>query len=268
MDKDTQRRLIAANTRFYQQNAQSFGATRRDGWEGWDEALPHLLRGLGTGARPLVDLACGNLRFEAYLAQRAPELAVDVVAVDNCAPLLNGRVQRELGRLCVRTHEADILAALMATGARPAAQPTDGTGAGTGTAGAACCFGFMHHVPGHALRADLLLGICDLLAPGGVAVVSFWQFMHDDRLAKKARATTPAAREALGIAGDELEANDYFLGWQDTRQSWRYCHHTTDEEIDRMLEQVRGELCVTERARFSADGKSHNLNRYLVLQRT
>jgi hypothetical protein len=60
-------------------------------------------------------------------------------------------------------------------------------------------------------------------------------------------------------------AGDYLLGWQDTPDVWRFCHDTSEDEIDKLVRSTSGLSC--ERLRFSADGKRGDLNRYLVLER-
>ena len=126
-----------------------------------------------------------------------------------------------------------------------------------------CCFGFMHHVPSKDLRLAVIRTLIASTAPGGTVVLSFWRFMDDERLAAKARAATERAR-ATGTA-PVLDGNDYLLGWQDDASALRYCHHFTEDEISELAAGVAG--CAQETERFSADGKSGALNRYLVLTR-
>ena len=103
------------------------------------------------------------------------------------------------------------------------------------------------------------------LKPGGVAIVSFWQFLNSPRIAAKAEKTTAHAYAAARLAPGALEENDYLLGWQHADDVFRYCHHFDEREIDRLVTSVSGEI--SEIARFSADGKSHDLNRYVVLRK-
>ena len=86
--------------------------------------------------------------------------------------------------------------------------------------------------------------------------------MSSPKLAEKAYATTAKATDELGLP--ELPENDYLLGWQQTRGSYRYCHHFDDAEIA-SFEQALGHR-VALVARYQADGKPGNLNEYLVWQ--
>ena len=142
----------------------------------------------------------------------------------------------------------------------------------------AVAFGLMHHLPTFALRARVLEGILGSLRPGGFAVVSFWQFLNDPRLAAKAATVTAEGRAAHCLP--TFQENDFLLGWQHAEGTYRFCHHTPEDEIDALLAAIRepsapstsgctsaAPLPFCEIARFSADGKLGNLNRYLILQR-
>ena len=127
--------------------------------------------------------------------------------------------------------------------------------------------------------------------------MSLWQFACDPRLRAKAQRATARGRAQLGLP--PLPAGDYLMGWQDDADAWRYCHHFAEEEVDALaaaavaaspdatrapsdskldpttassassaMSPLPAALTAREVARFSADGKPGNLNRYLVLQRT
>lgn len=62
----------------------------------------------------------------------------------------------------------------------------------------------------------------------------------------------------------QFNEGDYLLGWRNTPGAYRYCHSFSDEEIDSLVASVADKAqCV---ARFRADGRTGNLNEYLVLQ--
>ena len=130
---------------------------------------------------------------------------------------------------------------------------------------AAVSFGFAHHVPGFSRRVDLLRSLVAAVRPGGLVAVSLWRFMDDPKLAEKARASTKGALEDLPwLQADCLEAGDFVLGWQDRPGAYRYCHHFSAAEIDRLVDAVPEARLV---ARFGADGRTGTLNEYLVLRR-
>lgn len=214
----------------------------------------------GASVRVL-DAACGNMRFAAFLREELRGRDIDYFAVDDCAGLVPHLPDGEGFSACFQN--LDIVGELAA---------------GVGLAGAidadACdlvgCFGFFHHVPSFELRAQLIDALLQKAAPGGIVCVSFWQFMGDEKFAKKAEAWNSKATSELVAAGldaSQLEAGDYFLGWQNEPGLWRYCHHFEEWEIDALIDSLCSQNKVREIARFFADGKSGAMNRYVVLQK-
>ena len=91
MDKTTIQTLCDINTRFYQSNAPSFSATRNAPWLGWKKCARLFEEKVFAGANPnvsVLDLACGNLRFEEFLSEQFPHVAFSFYAIDNCNELL------------------------------------------------------------------------------------------------------------------------------------------------------------------------------------
>ena len=276
MQIETARELIALNNRFYAEHAASFSATRSAPWEGWRRLLA-LLRDYGprgsqevaedTGvidnagpAQPytVLDLACGNLRFEQFLAQELNKAPLHIHAVDSCPALAQ---EVDLATASLAYHEIDVLDALLG-------ECGDQLLDDVPPCGLTVCFGFMHHVPGTALRHELLRKLVEATAPGGIIAISFWRFMDDDRLARKATETACLASEQPPFPGYDpasLDKNDHFLGWQHDPSPLRYCHHFTDAELDELVASVSGKA--KEVLRYDADGASGTLNRYLVLER-
>lgn len=214
----------------------------------------------GASVRVL-DAACGNMRFAAFLREELRGRDIDYFAVDDCAGLVPHLPAGEGFSACFQN--LDIIGELAA---------------GVGLAGAidadACdlvgCFGFFHHVPSFELRAQLIDALLQKAAPGGIVCVSFWQFMGDEKFAKKAEAWNSKATSELVAAGldaSQLEAGDYFLGWQNEPGLWRYCHHFEEWEIDALIDSLCSQNKAREIARFFADGKSGAMNRYVVLQK-
>ena len=98
MNRETVRALCQLNTEFYERNAASFSQTRTAPWEGWRRCMAAcgfdgLDEALGPSmdtqiADSVLDIACGNLRFEAFLANTYPHVDWSFFAVDNCEPLV------------------------------------------------------------------------------------------------------------------------------------------------------------------------------------
>ncbi|WP_417036952.1 class I SAM-dependent methyltransferase [Collinsella stercoris] len=210
-------------------------------------------------ARTVLDLACGNLRFEEFLACEFPHARFSFNAVDTCPALASPQT---LAQANIRYREVDILQNALAGHRFIDDVPI---------CDLAVCFGFMHHVPSHELRSAVLETLCAHTAPHCLIVVSFWQFMYDERLARKAMragalsADVSSPFAALGIDTSQLEEHDHFLGWQTDPSPLRYCHHFPEAEVDELVASVG--TIAREVARYSADGSSGTLNRYLVLEK-
>lgn len=252
----TAEQLSYVTSEFYSQQTQSFSATRQMPWQGWQQcldAMPQLL----SGEKPSVlDVGCGNLRFARFLRDKAGIVPAKYFAVDNCKPLVeNGEADTHVSELAFI--ELDVIKSLLdnTLSSRLIVPSCD----------LVVAFGFLHHVPGAQKRTQLLRTLLDKTKPGGFVYVSFWQFMNSQKLAAKAQETTAQGLRALGIDASELEEYDYLIGWQDKANTWRYCHHFSQEELDELLGSLGSDVRVC--AQFSADGKDNNLNRYVILQR-
>ena len=237
-------------------------------------------------ARPalsVLDLACGNLRFEAFLAKELADTDLAFHTADDCDALVKGAPWRPdpadgaaLGNGAagsIRWHHQsfDVLAALDAEGRSDgAALDAETPGGGPALAEAlqtprcdlAVSFGFLHHIPLPRWREEVLAMLAAKVRPGGFVIVSLWRFLENPLLARKAEATHEHALAELGLP--PLDAGDRLLGWRDEPGAYRYCHSFTDGEIDALAASVGH--AVTEVARFRADGRDGALNSYLVLQ--
>lgn len=251
-------RLCALTGEFYRANAESFSQTRQSPWQGWVRLLEVMdARAAERELLRVLDVACGNLRFERYLADALPGRMLSGWAVDNCEPLVEAGERSEFGPLSrIAFQNLDVIERLSAGCLREALEAPDAS------CDLAVSFGFMHHVPLERWRVELLRALVAKVRSGGFMAVSFWRFLNSDKLAGKAKETTSRARAELGIP--ELPPNDYLLGWQDTQGLYRYCHHFDEPEIERLLAAVADSAELV--SRFEADGKTGNLNEYVVLR--
>lgn len=251
-------RLCALTGEFYRANAESFSQTRQSPWQGWVRLLEVMdARAAERELLRVLDVACGNLRFERYLADALPGRMLSGWAVDNCEPLVEAGERSEFGPLSrIAFQNLDVIARLSGGRLWESLEAPDAS------RDLAVSFGFMHHVPLECWRAELLRTLIAKVRPGGFVAVSFWRFLNSDKLAGKAKETTSRARAELGIP--ELPPNDYLLGWQDTQGLYRYCHHFDELEIERLLAAVADSAELV--SRFEADGKTGNLNEYVVLR--
>lgn len=119
-------------------------------------------------------------------------------------------------------------------------------------------FGVLHHIPSLRLRKAFVRDLGSSLVSGGVLVMTAWRFLNEQRFEKK--RIHPSI---IKIDPEELEANDFILDWQKGVTAYRYCHYTDERELKALIE-ASGMEFVQE---YTADGKSGNLNHYVVLRK-
>lgn len=270
MDAFTIRQLNQLNAAFYAAVYESFSETRQNAWPGWEQALG-IIEQADASFTPnaVADLACGNLRFERFMQQRyGADAAIQFVTFDNCPMLRPDDLPS--------THiELDIIEGLLLDAFSEASlivnshvdtQPLLDSLSKHAPFDLAVSFGFMHHIPSFELRGLFLDSLVRSLRPGGYAVVSFWAFMDDPKIAMKTIEHQPRLLNKVkpfGIEPNDLEMHDWLLGWSDS-EAIRYCHYFDSEEVGRLAESVSDLADVV--ATFEADGKTGSLNRYLVLR--
>lgn len=261
IDEELARRLCLLTTEFYAANAASFSQTRQAPWEGWRRLLSTVPLP-ASGSLNVLDIACGNLRFERYLSDELLGRRLSCVVVDNSKDLVLSALSSDQlspnPAFCEINFQSFDICEALSNDALP-----QKLAAPESFADLSVSFGFMHHIPRFDWRVRLLRAMAAKTKPSGYVVVSCWCFMDDTRLAAKAREITPAACKRLGISA--LPENDYFLGWQDSTVPVRYCHHFTEAELDDLAAALVGDFTLV--ARFRADGKNVPLNTYLVFQK-
>lgn len=257
MNTRTAQLLAQTNRRFYDENAASFSVTRTHGWEGWERVVvrmrsvwgPDDARLVGEAPLRVLDVACGNLRFERFLVEQLPHARIETTGVDACAALLPPAA-------AITFIGADIIEALLTRTAAPfPPRPFD----------LVVCFGFFHHVPGQDARQRLLTELLAATAPNGICALSLWRFMDDPRAAEKNLRFHEGARASLETQANaplDLEPGDYLIGWQGKPSAVRYCHSFSDVDVDDLAAYGTAYRSLADR--FRADSHTHAANEYLV----
>ena len=279
MDTATTQLLCGLNNEFYAQVSESFSATRQSPWNGWHACAQMVQERVafcapvpaadydceetegceGVASQPftVTDIACGNLRFETFLASQLEGHSLQMFAIDDCETLLPDEIAGQ-----VTFQRLDVVEALMR------GEGTLAASVRAPQADVLVSYGFMHHIPGIELRERFLRELLAMAKPGGLVMASFWQFMNNETLARKAAVTHAAALWDLrfrGLDDSQLDEGDYFLGWKDEVGIYRYCHHFTPEEVEHLVLSVADKAEVV--SIFDADGRTDNLNRYVILQK-
>jgi tRNA (uracil-5-)-methyltransferase TRM9 len=212
VDAELVKRLLDLNRDFYSRFARDFSETRGVERMNIEPLAPYLK----SGAKVL-DVGCGNGRLVKRLDRAG--YALDYVGVDASTELIEIAHTRQFQNVAVELRVADITLPGW-TQTLPA--PFDLT----------LAFAVLHHVPSFELRRRVLRDIHVLLKPGGVLVLSNWQFTRGDRLRKK---LVPWQR--LSIDERELEEGDALLDWQRGGTGYRYVHLLTETEVQSLAEQ-------------------------------
>jgi tRNA (uracil-5-)-methyltransferase TRM9 len=234
MDSNTIQRLLALNHQFYQTFAAPFSATRQRLQPGVLRLLPAIL-----SAERILDLGCGNGELARQLHQRGYQGAY--LGLDFSAGLL-AVSSRDLPPEHFRFLQADLASPPWLPPAEP---PFD----------LALAFAVLHHLPGAALRQQVVTEIHRLLLPAGHFIHSNWQFLNSPRLARRIQSWS-----AVGIPDSALEPGDYLLDWRQGGQGLRYVHHFSEEELGELAQQ--SEFTVLEN--FLSDGEGGRLGLYQV----
>ena len=224
------RRLLRINARFYQQFGAEFAASRSALQPGMLRALPVL-----TGCAAVLDVGCGNGRFGGALP--AP---VRYVGVDSSATLLGCAAQRAHASF-LQLDLMDPAWVLRVLRRFPAI----------------VCFAVLHHVPGARRRLRLLRQLHGLLLPGGVCVLSVWQFAHVPRLRRKI-----CDWQQAGVTAAQVDAQDYLLDWQRGGSGLRYAHQFSLWELAQLCARAGFEV----RQTYRSDGATGDMGLYVILR--
>lgn len=260
MDPQTANILVRATNDFYKAQCESFSQTRQKPWDGWNELLPYVKEAVGSKSEAekpfnVLDIGCGNMRFEEFLAKELRDTRIAAYAIDSCKPLadLGSDAFKELFQ------QLDIMEEL-ANGTL-----MESLAAACPECDLSVAFGFMHHIPLSEWRSELMSALVHMTKPGGYICVSFWQPRNSVKLLGKLNDVTSRGCEALGIDLSSA-SGDYLLDWQEEKSVFRYVHDFRDEEIDALTSEAC-KVGTTLVKKYCADGKTGNLNRYIILQR-
>lgn len=233
--------LLALNRQFYADFADPFAETRVPRQPGLERILPYI-----PAACTLLDVGCGNGRLALWLEAREREVAY--TGVDFSTALLAHARQTTAGLEHVKPTfwEADITQ--LGWSNLLSGKPFQ----------VVMMLAVLHHIPGRKRRQTLFREVADLVAPGGVLILTTWQFLSSPRMRRKIVPWTRA-----GISPDEVEPNDYLLDWKRGGLGYRYCHLVNEAALVKLAANAGLSILET----FYADGKEGNLNLYAVCQR-
>lgn len=248
----TIRQLNEINAKFYRLTSKEFSKSRGFYWQGWKQLEPIIKPALqGKKQYKVLDVGCGNGRFGEFLFRRVVRKKLVYHGLDNSEALLT-HAHKRLEPLAFEKEffTTDIVEALL-----------DNTLAEKlphKKYHLITLFGVLHHIPSYKQREQLLRTLGEALTSGGYLVLTAWQFLNEERFLKKQIHPT-----LVGVDPEELEEGDYMIDWLRGLSGHRYCHFTSDNEMEKL---VRASGLIFQE-RYNADGKSGNLNAYVVLRK-
>jgi 2-polyprenyl-3-methyl-5-hydroxy-6-metoxy-1,4-benzoquinol methylase len=116
----------------------------------------------------------------------------------------------------------------------------------------------LHHIPGSALRSQLLTAAHTLLSPTGRLIHSEWQFLSSQRLKSRLQPW-----EKAGLAADQVDPGDYLIDWRAGSQGLRYVHLFSEIELAALAKESGFRVAET----FLSDGEGGNLGLYQIWKR-
>lgn len=242
MKQTTVARLNDINRDFYDHGSGDFSATRQSSWHGWSRAFENVPN--SSGKLLILDVGCGNGRLIDFLMKEKisyvyhgvdSSKALIKIASDNFENSDTSTFQR------VNLMDFDWQINLPAN-----------------AYDVICLFGVMHHMPSRDNRQRLLKTVRSLLYSGGLLMVSFWMFAEKKRFSDKIIDWTQAEPEIY----EDLEQGDYLLPFGEKKRI-RYCHFADKREQESIMMRLDMEMV----DRYSADGKTKDLNDYWILQK-
>jgi SAM-dependent methyltransferase len=252
MQDQTVRALDAVNERFYREHAHEFARTRELPWPGWSklhELLPRRDR------CSVLDLGCGNARLLASLSPNSLP-AIDYLGLDRSVGLLRAaqwRLRRQHARGAVVA--ADLL-------------PPTGHELPISDHGfdLVALMGVLHHIPGARRRAEVLRAAARRVGTSGLLAFSVWRFLDAPSLGPRALQGRDLAAVVPGADARDLEQGDALVLWGTANAAaLRYCHHTDEAELGRLLELLAGEGLTLEERWLDTTARGFT-NVYLALR--
>ncbi len=236
---------------FYDQQTVDWNKSRQQSWAGLESILTNKiglpeLENIKT-ATSLLELGCGNGRLLSNHLEMLPALT-DYTGVDISSGLLGiaaGSISKVInatgrdGQISTKLLQADLTS-------RDWAEHLPNKNLDL-----IIMIATLHHIPAQT-TPQLFAQISSLIKPGGLFIMSSWQFLPElEHLVLKG----PALQQYLETSQLKLADADYILSWQKS-SNYRYAHLYSEVDILPLLAPSRLSLL----HKFSADGRSGKLN--------
>src|SRR3990172_7156090 len=236
MNVTTINRLLNLNRQFYQTFALQFSATRQRLQPGVRQVVASL-----DSAANVLDLGCGNGELGRELVRRAHQ--GHYIGLDLSAGLLS-EARKDLPDASFSTFLQ-----------RDLATPDWDRDLPLSTFDVILAFAVLHHLPGAALRHQVLERVRTHLSPTGCFIHSEWQFLHSPRLRARLQPW-----EKIGLSEADVDPGDYLIDWRQGGLGLRYVHLFTLAELAGLATESGFTIGKT----FFSDGEGGRLGLYQV----
>jgi tRNA (uracil-5-)-methyltransferase TRM9 len=228
--------LIKLNRHFYTEFAAPFSATRQRLQPG----VTALLEKIPVQAN-LLDLGCGNGKLARALDARGHQGFY--VGLDLSSVLLEDARHNLSPGLEAEFHQANL------------AEPGWEQVLSHRIFDVTLCLAVLHHLPGTECRRQLLGDIYRILAPGGLLMLSVWQFLQNERLRARIQPW-----EYAGLQVEDVDPGDYLLDWRRGGHGLRYVHHFDQAELQELADGSGFAIQTS----FKSDGQGGQLSLYQI----
>lgn len=237
MDDHIITKLIDLNRTFYQTFAEEFSSTRQ-------RLQPGVIRVLDLVSTldSILELGCGNGELAKALIARGHQGIY--TGIDSNQSLLE--IARDQSSPAVDFLERDL------------SDPNWDQNLPKNAFNFVFAFAVLHHLPGQALREQILSKTRDLLEEDGNFIHSEWQFLNSTRLKERIQPW-----EAVGMQSNQVDPGDYLLDWRHGGVGLRYVHLFSQAELETLATQAGFKISKT----FSSDGEGGNLGLYQIWKR-
>jgi tRNA (uracil-5-)-methyltransferase TRM9 len=231
-------KIIDLNGQFYQTFAVQFSATRQRLQPGVLRLLPNLLK-----AQSILDLGCGNGELARQLGD--DRYTGRYMGLDFSPALLDIIQKSPPTGLQASFYQADLSESSWVSAVQGHTFDT------------ILAFAVLHHLPGDALRRQILRQVHSLLSPEGIFLFSNWQFLNSERLRRRIQPW-----EKAGLSEAEVDTGDYLLDWRSGGTGLRYVHYYQLAELNKLAKETSFDVLET----FYSDGENERLSLYQVWQ--
>lgn len=242
--------LNRLNQNFYRQVGKDFNQTRQGYWRGFEEGWNRMK--ITKKHLKVLDLGCGNARYGKFVREKFRG-QMDYVGIDSDQGLLEKAGEYNWDKMTkVELIEDDLLAGKWLKDSF------------VGKFDVVALLGIMHHVPPGGHQVSLLEQAGKCLAQSGVMIVSVWQLVKMHQHTGKLIGLEEAIGQGLvSVEKDEVDGNDYLLGWGTKENVYRYCRQVSQTEMKKLLKPAGLVL----KDEFGADGRDGRSNTYYLLSK-